>query len=213
MKTVKLEVAARDKSGSSASKKLRNEGKIPAVIYNNDCHYNVALERKEFIAAAQRSRTSQLFTFSSPANDLDGTRGIVKEIQRDYINGSVLHVDFQMVKDKEAVRLDVPLKVSGEAVGVKSEGGVLTTSCHKIEVKCLPDSIPELIPVDISSLKIGQRIRTGDLELPEGVLLVGNPLEVVAAVVSGRQSRLMAQAAGEGGEEGEAEAQEAGDAA
>lgn len=198
VKTIILDVAVREQSGTSASKSLRKQGRLPAVVYNNETMHSISIAYKDFVNAAQRSRTSQVFTFKSDSKELDGMTAIVKEIQKEYLKGGVLHVDFQLLKESEPVRVSVPLSVSGEAVGVKKEGGILTTSCHKIEVKCLPAHIPDIVDVDITELKLGQRIRTGDLKLPEGVQLVGNPLEVVAGVVTGRQARLLAQQAEQG---------------
>jgi large subunit ribosomal protein L25 len=193
--TVKLSVNKRISKGSSASNRTRSGGMLPAVVYNRAGNISIEMSTKEFVHAGEKSRTSQVFEFVSEDKELNGAKVIVKDIQKNFLKGSVQHVDFQRLIEGEAVAVWVPLNVHGESVGVKKEGGILTTSCHRIRAKCLPDCIPQIIDVDISSLKLGERIRTGELTLPEGVTLVGNPKENVAGVVSGRQSRLMQQAA------------------
>jgi large subunit ribosomal protein L25 len=197
VETIKLSVTKRESKGSSASNRARGAGVLPAVVYNRQGNISIELSTKEFVHAGEKSRTSQVFEFVSEDKELNGAKVIVKDVQKNFLKGSVQHIDFQRLIEGEAISVWVPLNVHGESVGVKKEGGILTTSCHRIRAKCLPDCIPQIIDVDVTPLKLGERIRTGELALPSGVVLVGNPKENVAGVVSGRQSRLMQQAANE----------------
>ena len=211
MEDYTLELSERERKGTSASRQLRKEGWLPAVIYSakGEC-LDAKMNYKEFVRLAQRSRSSRVFTFKSESSKFDGKNAVVKEIQKEPLKGSVLHVDFQSFDEGERIRMDVPLRVEGEATGVKNDGGVLATACNAITVLGNPKSVPEIISIDISHLGIGQAVSTGDLELPEGVELVSNPLETVASVVSGRQSRVAAM---EAASADDAAAGEAGDAA
>lgn len=193
-------VAARSREslGTTASRNLRTEGMVPANVYSKRGGSRaIALDRKGFVAKASRARTSQIFRFESEDKEVNGVRTIVKEIQKNFLNGNILHVDFLELHEDELVKVIIPLEVTGEAPGVKTQGGILTVSCHNIIVRCLPKDIPSVVEVSVSDLRLGQRIRTGDLELPEGVELRGNPKETVVGIVVGRAARIAAR-----GEEG-----------
>lgn len=199
MKNFELLASSREACGTSACRNVRREGQIPANVYGKrNGSRPILLDTKGFTAKASKSRTSQVFTLKSDDKDLDGTKAIVKEIQRNYLNGNVLHVDLLELHDDEEVKVIVPLNITGTAPGVKTQGGILTVSCHNIVVSCLPGNIPGVIEVAIDTLNLGQRIRTGELQLPEGVLLRGNPKETIVSVLSGRASRLAANVEGEG---------------
>jgi large subunit ribosomal protein L25 len=190
---------SRESLGTSASRNLREEGMIPANVYSKrNGSKAIALDRKGFVAKASRARTSQVFKFESDDSSVNGVRSIVKEIQKNYLNGSILHVDFLELHEDELVKVIIPLEVSGEAPGVKTQGGILAVSCHNIIVRCLPKDIPSVIEVDVSELRLGQRIRTGDLNLPEGLELRGNPKETVVSVVVGRAARIAAREGADG---------------
>ena len=184
---------SRDAFGTSASRGIRRQGMIPANLYSKRTGSRaIALDKKTFVQQASKARTSQVFQFDSEDADLKGTRVIVKEIQKNYINGSVLHVDFLQLHEDELVKVTIPVEVNGEAPGVKQQGGIMSISCHNIVVRCLPKNIPSIVEVSVESLMLGDRIRTGELELPEGVELRGNPKETVVGVVTGRAARLAA---------------------
>ncbi|MCB0336093.1 MAG: 50S ribosomal protein L25 [Bdellovibrionales bacterium] len=199
MKVKKLKVSVRETRGGGVGRRKRNEGLIPGIVYSKDFPATkIELNNDEFVQVAERSYPSQVFEFESDNAELNGKQAIVKDIQREYLKAAVLHVDFQVLAADRPVKVSVPLNVHGEAVGVKAQGGVLTVSCRTIRLSCLPGSIPEILDVNISALQLGERIRTGDLELPEGATLAGNPMETVANVISGRLSRLAAAEGGAG---------------
>ncbi len=102
---------------------------------------------------------------------LDGktARTLVRELQRDPIKRTVIHVDFQELVAGEKVTVSVPLRFVGTAEGVKTGGGILEETMHQIEVTCDPANIPDHIDVDVTPLAIGHSLHVGDLKLPEGV--------------------------------------------
>ena len=191
MEQVVLDVKKRESKGKNASKRFRKEGFVPANLYDKHTGSRpILLENRAFVRIASKSLTSQVLTLKSDEKDLDGQQVIVKEIQKEFLKGQVLHVDLLKLNAGEPVRVIVPLNIIGEAPGVKVQGGVLAATCHKIIVSCLPSKIPSNVEVSISTLALGQRIRTGDLQLPEGVSLRGNPKETIVSVLSGRAARI-----------------------
>jgi large subunit ribosomal protein L25 len=155
---------------------------------------------KEFVTAASRSRSSQIFTLKSSLPSLNGKSALVKGIQRDHLSGNLLHVDLQSLHENEAIDVEIPLKFTGESIGVKSDGGILSITTHTITVSCLPKLIPDEVAIDISELRIGDSVHAKDLALPQGVSLHQNPDETIVSVVAVRQTVEAAPVAATGAE-------------
>ncbi len=187
MENFTIEVSERPTIGKSSANRCRKEGFIPAVAYHKaEKPLAVQVPLKEFTALASKARRSQVFTFSSSVPSLNGKAAIVKEVQQDYLKGRVIHVDFQTLKDDEEITVDVPVKLLGEAPGVKNQGGVLAVVTHEVSVTCLPKHIPSAVTVDISSLALGQSIHADQLNLGEGVSLADDASETIVSVVASR---------------------------
>ena len=187
MENFTIEVSERPTIGKSSANRCRKEGFIPAVAYHKaEKPLAVQVPLKEFTALASKARRSQVFTFSSSVPSLNGKAAIVKEVQQDYLKGRVIHVDFQTLKDDEEITVDVPVKLLGEAPGVKNQGGVLAVVTHEVSVTCLPKHIPSAVTVDISSLALGQSIHADQLYLGEGVSLADDASETIVSVVASR---------------------------
>jgi len=179
-----IEVSERVSTGKGSANRSRREGLIPGVAYHrHDKPTPVEVPYKEFTILAQKARRSQVFTFKSSSSSLNGKAAIVKEIQQDYLKGRVVHVDFQTLKDDEQITVEVPIKVVGEAPGVKVEKGILTVVTHEVAVRCLPKNIPNVIEVDVTSLNLGESIHAEQLKLGTGVTLSDNPHETIVSVV------------------------------
>ena len=192
VETVQLDIKLRDKSGSTASRQYRRNGMLPGVIYSGGKEAkSILVSYKDFFQAAKKSKTSQVFRFKSEDSELDGTSAVVRDLQREYTKEALLHVDFQLLEEGSAVKVRIPLEITGVARGVKDEGGVLQIAAREVIVHCLSKNIPSILEVDITTLSIGQRIKTGDIELPEGVVLTGNPEETVVNIVATRTSGSM----------------------
>ena len=191
-----LQIEPKAKSGSAENRRVRSEGKIPAVLYHRGAEsISAVLSSREFVKAASQSKTSQVFRSKSSVKELDDKSLLVKEVQRDYIKGSVLHVDFQVLRDDEEIVVEIPLTFVGEALGVKLDNGILTYVAHEIEVSCLPKSIPEKIEIDISQLRLGESIHAEQIVLGDGVRLVGNKEQTIVSIVASRPDEAAASAA------------------
>ena len=187
MENFTIEVSERPSIGKSSANRCRREGFIPGVAYHKaEKPLAVQVPLKEFTALASKARRSQVFTFKSSVPSLNGKAAIVKEVQQDYLKGRVIHVDFQTLKDDEEITVDVPVKLVGEAPGVKNQGGVLAVVTHEVSVSCLPKYIPSAVMVDISALGLGQSIHADQLQLGEGVTLADDASETIVSVVATR---------------------------
>lgn len=176
-------VEARSDSGTSGSRRCRTAGFLPAVAYHRgEKSKQIKVPYKEFVRLAEKARKAQVFIFKSESPDLDGKPAIVKAIQRDYVANKLLHVDFQTLKDNEEINISIPVKIVGEAPGVKVDGGVLTIVAHEIQVKCLPKNIPVEIPVDVSKLQLNESVHVRDIVLREGVTILDDLDDTIVSV-------------------------------
>lgn len=213
MENFTIEVTERTELGKGACNRCRKSGFIPGVAYHRaDEPVAVQVPYKEFTIMAKKARVSQVFTFKSGSQSLNGKSAIVKDVQQDYIKGKVLHVDFQTLRDDEEITVYVPVTLVGEAPGVKVQNGILTLVTHEVSVTCLPKNIPNQISVDITSLGLGQSIHASDLKLGDGVVLSDDPHETIVSVVAPRAAENEAKA-GQAGEGAAAAATPASDSA
>jgi large subunit ribosomal protein L25 len=107
---------------------------------------------------------------------------MIKEVQIDPVSDEILHVDLIQIAMDKAVTVSVPVLISGEAVGVKTEGGFVDVITREVEVECLPQSIPEHIEVDISALHLHQSIKIEEIIPPPDVEIVSDPHAVVVLI-------------------------------
>lgn len=179
METV-LKGYKRDRRGTKACKKLRKEGKIPAVLYGKDIDtVHMSVDRMEI----ERLLRQQERLLSLSVGKDKAVPALVQDIQYEPIRGDILHLDFLMVNLDEKIEVDVAVELVGAELtpGVQ-EGGNLETVLHDVSVLCLPDQIPEALTLDVSKMNIGDTKTVADLELPEGIEVNTEADEIVAAV-------------------------------
>ncbi|MGH7950354.1 MAG: 50S ribosomal protein L25 [Limisphaerales bacterium] len=188
MKSVALKAFPRSQVRRGAVKKLRATGRVPATIYGRQAApQNLEVSAKEIGDLIHHSLSENLLVDLSVENDARAKRlALVQEIQHHPIDGKVLHVDFHEVAENEKVTVQVPVETAGEAVGVKTGGGVLEHVLFKLKVRCLPKNLPEQIIVDVTALEIGKAIHLGDIQAPEGVEILGDKHISVVAVAAPR---------------------------
>jgi large subunit ribosomal protein L25 len=188
MKSVSLNAFPRVLGRRAGAKKLRSEGRIPAVIYGRQNKpQNLEVSAKEMGDLVHHSVSENLLVDLAVKEDSRPQRlALVQEIQHHPLSGKVLHVDFHEVAQDEKVTINVPVETQGEAEGVKTDGGVLEHVLFKVKARGLPKDLPEVISVDVTPLKIGDAIHLGDLKVPAGVELVGDKSIPVIAVAMPR---------------------------
>src|SRR5215472_7436932 len=176
MKSVALNAFPRSLTRRAGAKKLRASGRIPAIIYGRQAQpQNLEVNAKEMEDLIHHSISENLLVDLAVKDDARPQRlALVQEVQHHPLTGKVLHVDFHEVAEDEKVTIMVPVETVGEAVGVKTGGGVLEHVLFKIKARGLPKDLPEQITVDVSHLNIGQAIHLGEIPAPPGVELVGD---------------------------------------
>ncbi|HMP84183.1 MAG TPA: 50S ribosomal protein L25 [Verrucomicrobiota bacterium] len=175
MKSVALNAFPRSQTRRAAAKKLRSQGRIPAVIYGRETKPQpLEINAKEIEDLIHHSVSENLLIDLAVKDDSKPKRlALVQEVQHHPLNGKVLHVDFHEVNENEKVTLSVPVETSGEAEGVKTGGGVLEHVLFKLKVRALPKDLPEQIVIDVTTLALGKVIHIGDIQPPVGVEILG----------------------------------------
>jgi len=182
MATASLNASPRSETGKGVARKLRAAGQFPAIIYGAGRQPQpLAINAREFDRLAERIRLTS--TVIELAYDGKTARTLIRELQRDPIRRTILHVDFQELVAGEKVTVSVPLRFVGTPEGVKTGGGILEEIVHAIHVECDPANIPDHIDVDVSGITIGHSMHLSDLKLPDGVEATDDP-EMTVAVVS-----------------------------
>src|SRR4051794_12818256 len=195
-------------AGSRPSSRLRAAGRIPGVIYGHGiAPVPVSVEGRSLRAALMTE--SGLNALLALQVGGDTHLAMAREIQRHPVRGTVIHVDFQVVRRDEVISADVPVSLIGDAVNVRNNDGVIAQEVHSLSVNATPGRIPSVIEIDISGLSIGDAIRVGDLPLPEGVTTDLDPEETIVvaqgSALAAEADALEAEAeeaAAEGGEGG-----------
>src|SRR5687767_8289498 len=186
MKSVPLNAFPRTATRHGGVKKLRTSGRVPAVIYGRNAQpQNLELNKVEIDNLIHHSVSENVLVDLSVENDARGKRlALVQDVQHHPLKGDILHVDLHEVAENEMVTISVPVEAIGDAVGVKTGGGVLEHVLFKIKVRALPKDLPEVILVDVTRLEIGQSIHLGDIPVPEGVEIIGDKQITVLAVAA-----------------------------
>ena len=177
--TIKCET--RDVFGKNASRRLRREGKVPAVLYGgNQPSTHLTLQKKD-IFGILRSESGENTIFKATI-DKDSKDAMIKELQLDPVTDEIIHIDLIQIAMDKAVRVSVPVVVTGESIGVKTEGGFVDLVTREIEVECLPGDIPESIEVDISDLHLHQSLKIEEMAFPKGVVALSDPQTLVVLI-------------------------------
>ncbi len=163
-------------SRRSGAKKVRLAGRVPAIIYGrHNPPQNLEIIRKDMEDVIHHSASENVLLDLSVTGDAKAKRlALVQEVQHHALSGHVLHVDLHEVSETEKVTIMVPVETAGEALGVKTGGGILEHVLFRVKARALPKDLPEVITVDVSHLDIGQSIHIGDIQAPPGVEILGD---------------------------------------
>ena len=165
MAIVSLECARRDGVGKGVARRLRADGRVPAVFYGRgESSIPLIVSLKELELVIHKSAGSNVIVDVKVAGDAAKDRkALIREIQRDPVAGSILHLDLQHISLTERITVQVPVVLLGVPVGVKDSGGILEHLLREVEVECLPTDIPSKLEVDVSGLNIGDTLHVSDL--------------------------------------------------
>lgn len=184
MKSVALKAFPRTLVRRRGVKKLRDSGRIPAVVYGRHIQpQNLEVNAKELEDLLHHSASENILVDLTVADDQRPQRlALVQEVQHHPLTGRILHLDLHEVAPDEKVTVYVPVETTGEAVGVKTGGGVLEHVLFRVKVRALPKDIPEQLLVDVSHLGVNMAVHIGDLVPPPGVEILGEKTAPVIAV-------------------------------
>jgi len=216
MKTFKLEGTPRENIGKKASKTLRKQGLIPAVLYGQEpvgLPYKGALNAGEKIVEIGNNKGIIVTDFTVSADgvrkliytpeiyivdiNIEGSKSVkamLKDSQYHPVSDSLLHIDFLEVFDNKPIVMEVPVTLEGHAAGVKG-GGKLNQSMRKLKVKGLAGNIPEILTINVEHLELGKVIKVGELSF-DNIELVNPKDSVVCIVKMTRASQSAASSAG-----------------
>ena len=181
MAEVKLTAESREGVGKGAARKIRAAGKVPAVLYGPAVEsMRLSVDALQLWHALHTDAGTNVLI--NLAVDGDTFLTMPREVQRDIVRGTLLHVDFLQIRRDVAIQVDVPVTLVGESVGVK-EGGVIEHHLWELRIECLPAQVPESIEADISALAVGDSLHVSDLKLPQHITLVTPAEETLVSVV------------------------------
>ena len=174
-----LNVEERTNFRKSAARRLRKNGKIPAIIYGSKQPAAIFLDAKEF---HREFHTISENTIINLAGDGKSWEVLVKDFQEDLLKGEILHIDFYEIEEGKVLKTHAPVHVEGTPPGIK-EGGILQQRLYELEIECLPKDLPEAITVSVDHLNVGDFVHVNELEIPEGVKVL-NILEQVVVNIT-----------------------------
>jgi large subunit ribosomal protein L25 len=183
MAIVVLQGKVRKMTGKGPARRARQSGVVPGIIYGEG-EQSIPFEAKydDFQTLIHTASGENVIVDLKLEGDSSDRKAIIRDIQRDPVNGSVLHFDLHHISLTEKVTVSVPIVVIGIPIGVKDFGGILEYTLREVEVECLPTEIPPKIEVDVSALEIGDSIHVGELTLEKGSIVTAGERSVVTVV-------------------------------
>lgn len=187
MSSYTLKAKERTTGKKSALTEIRKES-IPAVVYGKE-PLSISVNASEFEKIFETAGEHSLITL-----DLEGKehKVLVKDFDLGKTERNITHIDFYEVSDDKEVTANVPINLSGTAIGVRS-GGVLELATYNARVKCLPSKIPASLDYNVTPMKVGQVLYLKDFELPEGVRLADEPKTVICSVTGSAKAKSAAE--------------------
>lgn len=189
--SIELKAKKREKSTKGFVKELRRKGQIPAICYGKE-NVSVSVDSIELNKILTTVRQHIIFDL-----DIEGDKKrsvLLKAFDINPIYKNITHIDFLEVSKDRSVIAKVPLVLTGQSIGAK-RGGVLEHKLQKLTIKCLPESIPAEIKVDVTNLEVGDSTYVQDLKLDEKIKVLAKPKQGVAAVAASRTTRMADQQA------------------
>jgi large subunit ribosomal protein L25 len=169
----------RSEMGKGASRRLRREGSIPAVVYGHSEPLHCSVVSRDFFSTFHTVSESTIITLNVGKENRDV---IIKDYDEDITTGRIEHIDFFEIEQGKKLRTHVAIELTGSPIGVR-EGGVLDQNLHHLDIECLPKDIPEHIIVDISHLAREESLHVSDIVLPEEVRVLTDTHQTVASIV------------------------------
>ena len=169
-KALLLKAEIREQTGSKAVRRVRQQGRIPAIVYGHKQKpVSISLDAHNFVEGLHHGHRLMDVQIGGKKEKM-----IVKDLQYDYLGKNIIHVDLMRVDITEMIRVTVPIELKGTALGTH-EGGIIEVHADHLEIECRATDIPETIIVLIKEVSIGNPLHAGNIELPDGVKLISSP--------------------------------------
>ena len=179
-----LEAQDREAGTKNHARRVRREGKIPAVVYGAGKDSAPITVDPRHVLRILRSETGHNTIFDLAMNGGEKTKVMIVDWQYEPIKGHLLHIDLKRIAMDKALRVSIPIMLQGVPAGVKTEGGILEQILREVEIECLPADIPSHIDVDVSELTFGTILRVSDLPHNEKLKFLTDANQPVAHVTS-----------------------------
>ncbi len=215
MAKFELNAEKRDVKGKGASRRLRRDGKIPAVMYgaNKDAVMLTLDHNALYLQVKNEAFYSSILTVNVGK---DKEQAVLRDIQMHPFKPRIAHIDLQRISATEKLHMRVPLHFINQetAPGVKQQGGIVSHLMSEIDITCLPKDLPEFLTIDMGNLSLNQSVHLSDIPLPEGVTITslthgGDDLAVATITAIREEVEVAPVAAAEAAAEGAAPAGEA----
>ncbi len=174
-KRLGIKAKVRSEIGGRRPRRIRASGRVPAILYGSGTAQALELNGREIAEALHGSSSESVLvdlTVEAEGGTTTKKMALIREVQHDPLRDTIEHVDFHQVEENKKLRVEVPVHEIGEAVGVRTGGGILDHALRSLRVECLPKDLPERIDVDVSALEVGQAIHVGEVKLPAGVTVL-----------------------------------------
>jgi large subunit ribosomal protein L25 len=179
-----LEANPREAGTKNHARRVRREGKIPAVVYGAGKEAVPLSVDPRHVLRILRSETGHNTIFDLAVSGGENAKAMIVDWQYEPIKGHLLHIDLKRIAMDKALRVSVPIVLQGVPAGVKTEGGILEQMLREVEIECLPGDIPSHIDVDVSELTFGKVLRVEDLPHSEKLKFLTEANQPVAHVTS-----------------------------
>ena len=179
-----LEAQPREAGTKNQARRVRREGKIPAVVYGASKEAVAVSVDPRHVLRILRSDTGHNTIFDLALEGGEPTKAMIVDWQYEPIKGHLLHIDLKRIAMDKALRVRVPVMLQGVPLGVRTEGGILEQMLREVEIECLPGDIPSHIDVDVSELTFGKVLRVSDLPHNEKLKFLSDANQPVAHVTS-----------------------------
>lgn len=181
--TANLAARPRSETGKGVNRKLRASGRVPAVVYGHGEETRpLTVDAHELERLLATVRVESTLIELSIEGERAPVRALVRELQTHPYREYVLHIDFYQIHAGEALTVEVPIRLVGASPGVRA-GGIMQHALTELEIRCMPDQIPQVLEVDVSALEIGDSIHVSDIALPEGIEVLVDAERSVCSVI------------------------------
>jgi large subunit ribosomal protein L25 len=194
MREIPLTAMKRTKSGKGSARGARREGLIPGVVYGPEIEpISVAVDERQFRSAMRKTTGASIIDL-----DVEGKKNkvVLRELQRDPVTSHIVHIDFHAISMNRPIHIALPIHLTGTAVGVKTDGGIMQQTMRELLIESLPKDIPDDITVDVTELGIGDSVHVSELELPN-VKILSDPKRTVVTIAAPTVMKVEAVTEGE----------------